>query len=333
MKSFFNHIIIFALFLAGGGGIANSTSYNASAEIDSTNLLMGTLTNLSVRVEKPEKGKKINFPLLENGKGRPFIGLLNDSIELSQPKIDTVAIDNKEFVAFNFKVQAFDSGRYVLPPFELIIGQDTARTNQLSLNVIPVKVKADDEIDPFSDVAQPFEITMKDGANKEKTFWEKLLDYWWLILLGILLVGAVVYAIWKYKTTGSVLPVKKPLPPYEQALNAMKSLQEKQLWEKGRDKEYYTGLVDILRQYLLSQYGIKAMEMTTRQLMKAMKRVDVLRINRELIKPVLDLSDVVKFAKQRPDAQENEEMFDRSLNFLHNTRPVTLESNEEGGAK
>ena len=302
----------------------------ATAEIDSVNLLMGTTTRLSVRVEKPADGKKIRFPVLEQGKDRQFIGLLNDSIELSNPKIDTVLINNKNFINYDFTLQAFDSGRYVLPPFELIIDKDTAYSNRLDLNVIPVKVKADDQLDPMSDIAQPFEITMADGANKEKSFWAK---YWWIFLLLAIFIGVIIFGYIRYRKTGSILPPKKVLSPFEVAMISMRRLKKKQLWEKGKDKEYYTSLIDILRGYLHSQYGINAMNMTSRQIMKALKKDEILRANRELIRPVFQISDFVKFAKERPEAEKNIEAFDSVEQFLTRTKPVEVTPEQEGGAR
>ena len=302
-----------------------------SAELDSTNLLMGTTTRLSFKIEKPDEGVKIKFPLFDNSKDRPFIGLLNDTIELSSLKVDTTLDNGKRFINYSMTVQAFDSGSYKLPPFELIIGRDTARTNALTMNVIPVRVKADDQIDPFSDVLEPFEVTMADGENKDKSFWDLLLEYWWLDLLILLFIAILIYGIIRYRKTGSVLPVKKPLPPYEAALLAMNNLREKQLWQNGKEKEYYTSLTDILRVYLQKQYDINAKEMTSRQIMKALKKNQKLRPSRELVRPVLELADFVKFAKQKPVEDENTMVFDHIMQFLHQTKPVVEETAPKKG--
>lgn len=323
--------ILLSLALFVGFYLANAAKIPATAEMDSTSLLMGTTTKLSVKVAKPASGVKIKFPLVEKGKDRPFIGLLNDTIELSLMTVDTTKIDGREFINYNFLVQAFDSGRYELPPFELIVGKDTAMSNPLSLSVLPVKVKADDQIDPFSDVVPPFEVTLADGQNKEKSFWDRLLEYWWLDLLILFFIGLIVYGFLRYRKTGSILPVKKPLPPYEAAVLAMKNLQEKQLWQNGREKEYYTSLTDILRTYLQKQFGINAMEMTSRQIMKAMKKNQSLRQSRELVRPVLELADFVKFAKQHPLEQENVMVFDRTMAFLEKTKPVEEDPEKKGG--
>ena len=333
MSAYFNRSLLAGLLAVCFSLVGMAARKTAVAEVDSTNLLMGLTTRLTVSVEKPADGVKIVFPLLDKGKDRQFIGLLNDTIELSQVKVDTALNQGKEFVNYNFVLQAFDSGKYILPPFELILGNDTAYSNSVNLNVIPVKVKADDQIDPFSDVAEPFEITLADGENKEKSFWDKLLDYWWLIALIILFIGVIIYGYVRYRKTGSILPVKRPIPPFEAAMQAMNKLKEKKLWENGKEKEYFTSLTDILRVYLHKQYHINAMEMTSRQILKAMKKDGVLRQYRDLVRPVLSLSELVKFARQKPVADENVEVFDKVMQFLIQTRPIEEEPEKKGGAK
>lgn len=335
MFAYFKRILfLFTLLTALSAGSIGAARIQATAELDSTNLLMGTLTRLSIKIDKPADGTKISFPLVEKGKGRSYIGISDgEKVELSQLKIDTTTVDGKSFINYNMTVQAFDSGKYKLPPFELIVGNDTAVTNELSLNVIPVKVKADDDIEGFSDVSEPFEVTMADGENREPTFWERVLDLWWLILLLLIFIGVLIYGIYRYKKTGSILPVKKPLPPFDQAILSMRKLKDRQLWESGKEKEYFTGLTDILRIYLDKQFGINAMEMTSRQIIKALKKDGRLRQHRDVVRPVLELADFVKFAKQKPLAEENIKSFNDILQFLNATKPVEEIQTKEGGKK
>ena len=45
---------------------------------------------------------------------------------------------------------------------------------------------------------------------------------------------------------------------------------------------------------------------------------------------VLRDADLVKFAKATPEAEENEDAFDKALNFVENTKPVEEVDEEEG---
>lgn len=79
------------------------------------------------------------------------------------------------------------------------------------------------------------------------------------------IIAAIVYALQRYRKEGHILP-KKPEPtPFENAMNSLRCLKEQKLWEQGMEKEYYTDLADILRNYLNGRFGINAMEMTSRK--------------------------------------------------------------------
>lgn len=306
---------------------APESAPTVKAEIDSATLLMGKTTRLTVTVDAPEK-MKIDFPLLAEGQGRPYIPLLNDTVELYQTlRGDTMLRDGRRMINYRFLLQSFDSGAYRLPPFEVIAGEDTILSNRLDLSVIPVKVKADDKIDDFTHVAGPFEKTIPEGSTSEKSW---LARYWWLLLLTLAALLFVVWAYRRYRREGTLLPVKKEVPPYEAAMESLRKLRERRLCENGREKDYYTALTKILRVYLVRRFGINAMEMTSSQIMKALKAEDDLRRFRPELREVLGLADIVKFAKVCPSPAENEKAFDNVRDFVEQTRPV--ETSDENAA-
>lgn len=86
-----------------------------------------------------------------------YVGICGDSIELRTSfSVDTVELGSGR-IQFNYKVplQSFDSGTYRLPQFVYVSESDSARSNALTLNVIPLKVTAEDPIAGFAPVAEP----------------------------------------------------------------------------------------------------------------------------------------------------------------------------------
>ena len=62
----------------------------------------------------------------------------------------------------------------------------------------------------------------------------------------------------RYRKQGGVLR-KKPEPnPYEVAIKRLGNLKNRRLWEQGMEKEYFTLLTDILREYLERRFDINA---------------------------------------------------------------------------
>ena len=163
---------------------------------------------------------------------------------------------------------------------------------------------------------------------------EFIVKYWWLILLIILLISGGIYAYFKWFKKGEVPFVKKQeiyIPPYDEAIMKLTQLKSEKLWEAGQDKEYYTRLTDILRNYLERRFDINAMEMTTGQIMDVLrKNEETLAVNDQLNK-ILEMADFVKFAKMRPLPEDNEVAYQRAVNFVNETKPVEVTPEEAIG--
>ena len=158
-----------------------------------------------------------------------------------------------------------------------------------------------------------------------------LPDYWWAWLLGLLLIAAAIWAYRKYYKKGinPLKPSKKRLPPYEEAMINLQNLKAAQLWQQGQEKEYFTGLTDILRVYIDRRFHINAVEMTSTQIIDTLKKNDETKAVNEQLEMILEVADIVKFANARPLADDNEVAYQRAVNFVEATRPVEYEMKEE----
>ena len=314
-------LIIFLLIILGFNVKARS-EVMVTAKLDSVNVLMGKLTTLHLEVVK-DIDKPGDFPLFRDAdKMNGYVGVCGDSVELRLSiQTDTVNIGSGRMqINYSVPVQAFDSGTYRLPRFEYVVGKDTARSNYLTFNVVPVNVTADDPIAGFAPVAEPENPKFYDFVP------DWILDFWWIFIVLVLAIIAFMWAMRRYKTMGSILPVKPELTPYEKAIISLSELKEKKLWEQGMEKEYFTDLTDILRIYLQGRFGINAMEMTTRQINDTLRNSD-LKDKKNYIKDVLDIADFVKFAKVRPLPEDNIGSYEKALKFVEETKPEEKETN------
>lgn len=296
-----------------------------SAKLDSTTMLMGKRGNLHIEVVQ-DKGVRGEFPLFAQFNERGIVTLLNDTVELSRDmKIDTVEVGNNRLqINYNVPVQVFDSGMYKLPAIDYVAGRDTARSGELTLTVLPVKgVTADTPIKPMTDVAEAEESSIFDSIP------DWLYYYWWAILLGLCLIGGGLWAWKKFKNEGSLLPRKPEIPPYEVAMKALKQLKAKKLWEMGHEKIYYTELTEILRNYLEARFGIRAMEMTSAEIMSQLADMNNRDIPRDKMRDILDMADFVKFAMVRPLPDDNTALYNNAVDFVESTKPLPEEGKEE----
>lgn len=297
-----------------------------SARLDTATMMMGSVNTLRLEVVQDE-GVKGEFPLLRNFGERGYVTLLNDTIELrSDIKVDTTKVGSDRIqIDYKVPVQVFDSGYYRLPEFVYVAGRDSVRSSRLLLTVRPVNVKADDPISPLSDPAEPENPSIFDSLP------DWLVYYWWVILLALLLCSGGWWAWRRYRKEGTILPSRPEPPAYDVALGRLQRLKACKLWESGQEKEFYTILTDILRDYLDGRFGIKAMEMTSSQIMDTLAADRTLRDPRQMMRQILDMADFVKFAMVRPLPEDNVKAFDNAVAFVESTRPVEKPAGEDEG--
>ena len=119
-----------------------------------------------------------------------------------------------------------------------------------------------------------------------------------------------------------------PLPPHIAAIQALETLHNQKLWQSGRHKQYYSGLTDILRTYLAGRYGFGAMEMTSDEILAAVRRYDLPQKCVMDLQAILRDADLVKFAKARPEGTTNEDNYLNAYYFVEETKPAEIA--EEG---
>lgn len=320
MKGIFSkHIALLLLLLSFG--LAVKAQVRVTASLDSATVLMGRIDTLRLFVDRDADRQGV-FPLFNRLSAGGYVTVLNDTVEIGAPRMDTIKREgNRITERLVMPVQVFDSGRYTLPPFIYLTADDSIASNAVDLEVIPVKVGENDAIADYNDVADP----------SDKSFWDWmpdwLYDLWWLWMLLIAAIAAAVYFGRKYRRTGKFITLpEKPQPkPWTVALQRLDSLKEKNLWENGMEKEYFTDLTDILRDYLSQRFGINAMEMTSRQIMQTLADQQDVREKRDYMRKILDIADFVKFAKVRPLPADNVAAFDNAVNFVKETVPAEPE--------
>ena len=301
-------VVLATMVTAWGGNVT------FRAKLDSATLLMGKTTARHLEITQ-DKNARGFFPCEQ-------LDTLSAMVEIAErPAADTTDLGNNRIqINRDLIIQSFDSGMWVIKPIPYVVNGDTAYCNQLSLKVMPVDVSKMKDINDIKPVeAVPFNLL------------DWLPDYWWAWLLGLLLIGAAIWAYLKYfkKGVNPLKPVKKRLPPYDEAMQNLQNLKAAQLWQQGKEKEYFTGLTDILRVYIDRRFGINAVEMTSSQIIDTLKKNEETKAVNEQLEMILEVADIVKFAKARPLADDNEVAFQRAVNFVEATRPVEQPEKKE----
>ncbi|MDO4512037.1 MAG: cell wall anchor protein [Bacteroidales bacterium] len=308
-RKFITYLLCCAWLLPLAMTARNDNAMISKASLTSRQIVMGDTTSMRLEIVQPKN--VIAQAGIE----------VKDSISSVVELGDIIACDtidlghNRIQINATYIVQAFDSGEWHLNP-ALVIEPDTIRCDiPLVIRVSPVKVDPNGDIKDFAPVLGPE---------------RHLLDYvpdwvtslWWVWALMVALAGLLyAYLKWWRKGKNPLKRVKKRLPPYEEAVERLHLLKSKQLWQNGREKDYYTGLTDILREYIDRRLGINAIEMTSSEIIDALKHNAETQMVNDQLSEILAVADFVKFAGQRPLADDNERSYQRAVNFVEATKP------------
>ncbi|MBR5030166.1 MAG: cell wall anchor protein [Muribaculaceae bacterium] len=307
-------ILLVVLMIACFTATAGNTI--VSMKLDSARVMMGKTVKLHINIVK-DKG--VTGILINNGDST-MAGI--DIVAKDQPLVRN-ADNNRQEIKLDYTLQPFEPGNYELPPVMYVVGDDTLKSNQEKLVVDSIKVDPNGKIKDYKPLA-------KVPMNLFDFIPSFIADYWWAWLAGLLLVafGIFAYFRWYKRGINPLKPVKKRLPPYEEAMQALSNLKSRNLWQNGQEKQYYTELTDILRVYIERRFGINAVEMTSTEIMESIKQNKEAHLANEQLNEVLVIADFVKFANMHTLADDNEISFQRAQHFVEQTKPAV--NDEEG---
>lgn len=278
-----------------------------SASIDSTMLMIGDQTALHLSVTQ-EANEHVEMPV--------FGETLQDDIEIvDRSAVDTTTLpDGRLQLSQELTLTSFKDSLFPVAPIAVVSGSDTFFTDPMALNVI-----------------QPFEVDSSLAITDIKDI-EKAPIYWWGILRWILLALAVIgllvgayYGVQWYRKhflkKEEVIEPELLRPADEVALEKLDEIKAQKIWKDGKVKEYQTELTDVVREYIGRRFDVQSTEKTSDETLRAMKPL----IDKELfakLSKMLQLADLVKFAKWHTTPDENEQALSTAYEFVKETREV-----------
>jgi len=315
---FFNYIITLA-FLTCLYYRADAQNVKAEAKLQQYTIRIGDQTKLFLSVTQSAK-EHVNFPKLTDT-------IISKLLVVHPNKADTV-YDQKDrslmTVTQSYTITSFDAGTYTMPPFSIGTANGVVKTNELTLLVQSVKV---DTTKAIYDIKQPIQV--------KYTILDYLKDNWYWIVLPLvalaLIAGLILYLRKRPKSQVVVQAPKPQVPAHIIALNQLKELRDKKLWQQDEVKQYYIELSDIIREYLEKRFAIKTHEKTTDEIFVSLRHMSISNDNRNKLRQILVLADLVKFAKERPLPNENEQSIEIAMDFVSATQPVAKVAATEGG--
>ena len=252
-------------------------------------------------------GQQAEIEISNNIKNSEFWPNFNDTLvkglEIVQSDFDTLS----EEIIQKIIITSWDSGSYYIPPIKF---SATSKSNALIINVLLLDIDANSEL---KDIKGPLD---------DNIGWS---DIWpWLLLTLIILLSIFTYKKYFNKKKKTVV-VKKNIqtPAHVLALNALKKLENKKLINKKDIKEYYSSISEIIRRYIENRFNFPALELTTYEILDIIT-ANIKKEDTISLKNILEISDLVKFAKKIPDQNENIKNLNLATDFVKKTKKETI---------
>lgn len=144
------------------------------------------------------------------------------------------------------------------------------------------------------------------------------------ILAGLLAAAGLGYAIARWlKRPRPVAPVAaKPAEPlHVRAIALLDALRGEDLPGKGRSREFYFRLSEILRGYLGERYSFEAMESTSSELLDALRRLHTPGLPMKELTDFAFDSDLAKFARATPTPDACKASIEFAYRVVYATTP------------
>ena len=248
-------------------------------------------------------GQQVEIKISNNIKNSEFWPSFNDTLvnglEIVQSDFDTLT----EEIIQKIIITSWDSGSYYIPPVKF---SATSKSNALIINVLLPNIDANSELKDIK------------GPLNDNIGWS---DIWpWLLLTLIILLSIFTYKKYFNKKKKTVV-VKKNIqtPAHILALNALKKLENKKLIDKKDIKEYYSSISEIIRRYIENRFNFPALELTTYEILNIITAI-IKKEESISLKNILEISDLVKFAKKIPDQNENIKNLNLATDFVKKTK-------------
>ena len=273
-----------------------------------------------------EEGTQFAFPSVKD--------TLMTGIEIVQPwRMDTLkTIKGKKEgpASLNLKggltITTFDEGVYVLPPLAVqrlskdgVLDTLVFDPQKLEVMTMPVDTATFKPHDIKGQILYPV------------TFRE-LLPWIAGSLALAALISLIVWLIIRYRRRHNPEYIKKD-PPHIIALRKLDKFRGNKMWAPEKQKAFYSGITDALREYMAARYGISAMEMTTSEIFKDMKQTDAPEDLLTEMKDLFERADFVKFAKFTASEEENASALPVAVRFVTSTYQTDVEEEAQSEEK
>lgn len=241
---------------------------------------------------------------------------LGNNIELvSQPKTDTLKTDSSGTeLQTTFTFTSFDSGSHVIPLINGYLQNPDGSIDTVTFDAGKLEVTT---IQIDTTTYRPFDI------KEQMTYPYTVKEFLPWIAVAVVAVAIIFFFIrlwkrWRERRSFFTEP-SIPDSPYIAALKELETIRNERLWQNNQMKLYYTRITDVLRVYIEARFALQAMEKTSAEILHELRSKEIEESEYNSLKELLEVADLVKFAKYVATETENENAIPRAIRFVSTT--------------
>jgi len=280
-------------FTAGAQTIEVSLNRNS--------ILIGQQVSFGLKVKLPSVGYKANFSIPDS--------ITHFDIIRKNP---VTSVKGETALEQVITFTSFDSGNWYFPSFPVVITDGVRKATIYSDSIlIKVGYSPADSSGQLRDIKQLMDVYIPDYT----------IYYIIAGVLLLLLIGYLLYRYLKHRKNKPVPLFKSDLSAYEEAMKGLQALENGNLLDKHKEKEYHTELADIFKRYYSRNRQKNLLNKTTGDILIELRENNV---NNEFISSLaegLRYTDAVKFAKFIPLHTESKAalaLIKQGIQFLEN---------------
>jgi hypothetical protein len=295
MRTGFRKIVLLATVtgLLAGGGCSRETGEQppdkplaASLNLSTNTIRVGDAVTATLTVYHPTNGA-VNLPGLDRDRELKIRSFEEETQSVSSFHARSV---------YTYQLTSFATGNHLIATGAITCATTDGQTLTTPFPPTLLTVKS---------LVQDPNVSQAD--IKDPLAWPGPFPYWipGIALIILLAVITGIVATWLLRKPAR--PAKPPpvIPAHELAVKALRDLESKGYIESGQVEPFYVELSKIVRDYIERRFHLRAPEQTTEEFIRFTAQSDVLsKAHRTLVVEFLEQSDLVKFARFEPGAED-----------------------------
>lgn len=304
-------LLLLAALCVGVGVTSADEPVRAEARFEPAEVVVGDHLDLVLDVDVAD-GYEVAFPEITPEFANGYLELLKDN------EVEEVAAESGRVgLRKRYRLIAFEEGEFSIDSVGVLYAREGVVDSAFvaePLRLLVQTIPADTTLESIHDVKAPMDAPV---------MLEEFGGYVLYSLFGLAVLASLIYMFTRLRRKTRKENIELPKEPaHVIAIRALEELHNRKLWQNHKYKEYYTHLSDILREYLSDRFGLSAMEMTSDEIIEALKGLTLSDKQRGGVTELLRESDLVKFAKYIPVEDSPEASYYKVYYFVEESKEV-----------